>query len=96
MVQTLTDQFKSPEQAREQLQQQLDATVTRMKQVVCTNAKLIITPATIDEKTKSVHPGDIQFDENWCQNDRSHGSKYCNLCLADRSRNNGVPKDTKE
>lgn len=73
-------QFTSPEHARQSLQERLDYTANKMRNLICANAKLIVTPATIDEKTKSVHPGDIQYDDNHCKNDRRNGSKYCQAC----------------
>lgn len=73
-------QFQSPEQVRDMLQKRLDQTATRMRQVICANAKLIITDAKIQKIRKQVHPGDIQFDKNHCQNDRRNGSKYCSVC----------------
>ena len=72
--------FMSPEQAREMLQNRLDFTAKRMKQLVCVNARIIVTPAKINKSNKSVHPGDIQFDKAFCQNNKRNGSKFCQAC----------------
>lgn len=70
----------SPMQARDMLQKRLDDTANRMRRYACANAKIIVTPATIDEKSQTVHPGDIQYDKDHCQNDRRNGSKFCQKC----------------
>lgn len=74
---------------RNQLQERLEYTARRMRRVGCANVKLIVTPASVDEKNKSVHPGDIQYDKDHCQKDRIHGSRFCAECrkkhLAERT-----------
>ena len=80
MNQVRMSQFTSPEHAREQLQARLEYAAGKMRAAGCANALIVITPASIDEKTRSVHPGDLQYSEDHCQNDRRHGSKYCQVC----------------
>lgn len=76
---TMSD-FTSPEQARDQLQARLDYAAGKMIAAGCANSLIIVTPASIDEKTRSVHPGDLQYSKDHCQNDRRNGSKYCQVC----------------
>lgn len=72
--------FMSPEQACEMLQRRLDFTASRIKKMACVNARIIVTPAKIMRKERSVHPGDIQYDKDFCQNDKRNGSKFCQAC----------------
>jgi len=78
--------FMSPEQAREMLQKRLDFTAKRLKQFACVNAVIVVTPAKVDAKSRSVHPGDIQYDKDHCQNDRRNGSKFCQKCSDEHAK----------
>lgn len=80
MTQVKMSDFMSPEHACGQLQKRLDVTATQMRRLACANAKIIVTDASVDEKNKTVHPGDIQYDKEHCQNDRRNGSKFCQAC----------------
>lgn len=78
--------FMSPDQARDMLQHRLESTAKRLRKLACANAQIIVTDAKVDEKTKTVHPGDIQYDKKHCQNDRRNGSKYCQKCADERPK----------
>lgn len=70
----------SPEQAMKMLQWRLDTTAKRMRTMACSNAVIVVTPAAIDEATRQVFPGDLQYDKDHCPNDKRNGSKYCQAC----------------
>jgi len=76
--------FMSPVQARDMLQNRLDQTAKRLRKFACANAVIVVTPAKVDEKSRSVHPGDIQYDKDHCQNDRRNGSRYCSKCAEEK------------
>lgn len=84
----------TPEMVRERLQEQLDFAANKMRQAGCANALIIVTPASIDPKTKSVHPGDLQYSKDHCPNDRRNGSKYCQKCSDEHKH--GISSDKKE
>lgn len=79
-MQLETPQLTTPELVRDRLQQRLEFVANKMRQVGCANAVIIITPASIDEEKKTVHPGDIQYSKDHCPNDRRNGSKFCQKC----------------
>ena len=76
--------FMSPDQARDMLQHRLDSTARKLRKLACTNAVITVKDAHVDEKSKAVYPGDIQYDKDHCQNDRRHGSRFCQKCADER------------
>lgn len=86
--------FMSPDQACAMLQNRLDMTARQMRKMACANARIIVTDAYVDEKSKTVHPGDIQYDEKApCQNDKREGSKWCQFCADAHA---SMPKEERE
>jgi len=75
-----TPNFTTAESVRERLQERLELTARKMTEVGCANALIVVTDATVDKQTMSVHPGDIQSSKDHCHNDRRTGSKYCQTC----------------
>lgn len=82
--------FMSPEQARDMLQNRLEQVSKRLRKFACANAVIVVTPAKVNEKDRSVHPGDIQYHKDHCQNDRRNGSRYCSKCAEAKVH---VPKE---
>ena len=77
----------SPKQAMKMLQWRLDTTAVKMRRMACVNAKIVVTPASVNAETREVNPGDLQYDKAYCQNDRRNGSKFCQACSD--AHNNG-------
>lgn len=76
--------FMSPDQARDMLQHRLESTARKLRKLACTNAVITVKDAHVDEKSKAVYPGDIQYDKDHCQNDRRNGSRFCQKCADER------------
>lgn len=72
--------FMSPEMAMQDMSDRLDRYASKLRQRACANAVVNVAPPSIDEETKSVHPGDIELDPKHCQNMRRNGSKFCQAC----------------